>query len=412
MCHDNLPPKLLRLFFEPKQEAAKASAVASIESGILTGQTESSTANAKDDQHPQRASCDPEIIRLRRELASMTKLNDMTKDESTRLSRKLGEVHNELIETNVTHTISKQELEGQLKSIAANLRAAEINLFRANKENNQLKREMRGAQDMLRQFQGEKVALNFLHEVASKTTGARPRNGLGQVNLDEILRLISEGSAKADTVIKGQYDLLSGAIERERRTQRELNQSKAGYEAMELEVQKLRGKLLKSRKEGQRLTEALSSVGHEVLVVSPDRPGIGLLAKGAQSIQSPKDFQGGDCILPRRPDGGARRPADVSLVANSTDIMHETRRSPPAKRRASAVEGNDWTLEAQGSQVFSSHSFLGSTTASTGRTSRQKPGKFIRSGFNAMGGRHNVRSASSDRFGLGFTQSLNAARPR
>ena len=43
-----------------------------------------------------------------------------------------------------------------------------------------------------------------------------------QVNLDEILRLISEGSAKADTVIKGQYDLLSGAIERERRTQREL----------------------------------------------------------------------------------------------------------------------------------------------------------------------------------------------
>ena len=74
MCHDNLPPKLLRLFFEPKQEAAKASAVASIESGILTGQTESSTANAKDDQHPQRASCDPEIIRLRRELASMTKV--------------------------------------------------------------------------------------------------------------------------------------------------------------------------------------------------------------------------------------------------------------------------------------------------------------------------------------------------
>ena len=100
---------------------------------------------------------------------------------------------------------------------------------------------------------------------------------------------------------------------------------------MELEVQKLRGKLLKSRKEGQRLTEALSSVGHEVLVVSPDRPGIGLLAKGAQSIQSPKDFQGGDCILPRRPDGGARRPADVSLVANSTDIMHETRRSPPGE---------------------------------------------------------------------------------
>ena len=54
----------------------------------------------------------------------------MTKDESTRLSRKLGEVHNELIETNVTHTISKQELEGQLKSTTANLRAAEINLVR------------------------------------------------------------------------------------------------------------------------------------------------------------------------------------------------------------------------------------------------------------------------------------------
>lgn len=43
-----------------------------------------------------------------------------------------------------------------------------------------------------------------------------------QVDVDQVLRLVEEGSAKAETVIKGQYELLSAAIERERRTKREL----------------------------------------------------------------------------------------------------------------------------------------------------------------------------------------------
>lgn len=43
-----------------------------------------------------------------------------------------------------------------------------------------------------------------------------------QVDVEQILKQVAQGTARADTVIRGQYDLLSGSMDREQKTKREL----------------------------------------------------------------------------------------------------------------------------------------------------------------------------------------------
>lgn len=72
MCHEDLPRKLLRLFFEPKQEALQAPQHKP--SGSATVGTESLSEDREGEHQQQGASSDPEVTRLRRELAAMTKV--------------------------------------------------------------------------------------------------------------------------------------------------------------------------------------------------------------------------------------------------------------------------------------------------------------------------------------------------
>lgn len=53
--------------------------------------------------------------------------------------------------------------------------------FKKHKELNKLKREMEGALQRLREFQGEKVAYGYLSQFTSPARG-RPLNGLGQAS--------------------------------------------------------------------------------------------------------------------------------------------------------------------------------------------------------------------------------------
>lgn len=60
----------------------------------------------------------------------MLKLNSRNQEESASLGLKLANVHNELLETKVTHNMIKEKLEGELKSATAAVDAAKLDLVR------------------------------------------------------------------------------------------------------------------------------------------------------------------------------------------------------------------------------------------------------------------------------------------
>lgn len=62
----------------------------------------------------------------------LLKLNSRNQEESASLGQKLAKVHNELLETKVTHNMIKEKLEGKLKSATAVVDAAKLDLVRSH----------------------------------------------------------------------------------------------------------------------------------------------------------------------------------------------------------------------------------------------------------------------------------------
>ncbi|CAM9564953.1 unnamed protein product, partial [Hapterophycus canaliculatus] len=176
--------------------------------------------------------------------------------------------------------------------------------FKKNKDNNKLRREMEAASRRLRDFQGEKVAYSYLNQFTSPARG-RALTGLGQVDVEKVLEQIRQGNTRAETVIRGQHEQLTGSIDREQKAKRELRKTKLENETAVLELQHVRNRLIKAKKEAYRLEKALAKT---TSVTNSDGEGPRGKGRGGAPTRPSAEALLGDWVAEERPskNGGQR----------------------------------------------------------------------------------------------------------
>ncbi|CAN0314517.1 unnamed protein product [Ectocarpus sp. 8 AP-2014] len=380
----------------------------------------------------------------------------------TQKAKELEDLKREVAAAHVVAANSQKELE-----------TAKIDVFKKHRDNNRLKREMEGNQKRLREIQGDQVAYSYLSQFSSPARG-RALVGLGQTDVEKVLGQIRQGNTQADTVIRSQHEQLTGSMEREQRAKRELRKWKQEGETVALELQGVRSRLARARKEVSRLDKALAEA-----TVKAERQ-----ARDSESASPPGPSAGtilGDWVAEERPcgNGGESKWALSRKSVNgrpgskapSAPRATASLASKPAKRKrveradeeneddlvslGSESEGEGDSSEDEGEEAepgshgdpkktaerraasrdgggggalggaalrkpgLPSRTFFTSAAArgGAGAQPNRNPGKLINKGFNAVGGRHLVvrpsaSSSTKPAFYLGGKQSRLAATSR
>ncbi|CBJ27858.1 conserved unknown protein [Ectocarpus siliculosus] len=445
ICHVVLPSELLKLYYEPQKDAPDETAVVGCAPDCGTKDVEAMAA---------------EMEKLQRKLTKSNKRFMEGENARTQKAKELEDLKREVAAAHVVTANSQKELE-----------TAKIDLFKKHRDNNRLKREMEGNQKRLREIQGDQVAYSYLSQFSSPARG-RALVGLGQTDVEKVLGQIRQGYTQADTVIRSQHEQLTGSMEREQRAKRELRKWKQEGETVALELQGVRSRLARARKEVSRLDKALAEA-----TVKAERQ-----ARDRESASSPGPSAGtilGDWVAEERPcgNGGESKWALSRKSVNgrpgskapSAPRATASLASKPAKRKRveRADEENEDDLVSLGSESegegdssededeeaesgshgdpkktaerraasrdgggalggaalikpgLPSRTFLTSAVVRSGSGGQpnRKPGKLINKGFNAVGGRHLVvrpsaSSSTKPAFYLGGKQSRLATTSR
>ncbi|CAM9966479.1 unnamed protein product [Scytosiphon promiscuus] len=255
ICHARLPPQLLKLYYEPQKDSQDDPATGTCTSAsacaIVSGNPTAEAGTGKLKPVPA------EVTQLRRQLASSTKVIEADKEHRIKQGKELLEMRRQLVAAQVAALESQAEHEATVAATGKRLETCQIELIKKNKDNNKLKREMEATSKRLRDYQGEKVAYSYLSQFASPARG-RALTGLGQVDVEKVLDQIRQGNARAETVIRGQHEQLTNSIDREQKTKRELRKTKLESETVSLELQHVRSRLTRAKKEAHHLEKIVA----------------------------------------------------------------------------------------------------------------------------------------------------------
>ncbi|CAM9536970.1 unnamed protein product [Ectocarpus fasciculatus] len=446
ICHVVLPPELLKLYYEPQKDAPDDAAVVGCAPGCGTQDVETIAA---------------EVKKLQRKLTKSNKRFMEGENARTQKAKELEDLKREVAAARIVAEKSQKELE-----------TAKIDLFKKHRDNNRLKREMEGNQKRLREIQGDQVAYSYLSQFSSPARG-RALVGLGQTDVEKVLGQIRQGNTQADTVIRSQHEQLTGSMEREQRAKRELRKSKQESETTALELQGVRSRLAKARKDISRLDRALAEAtavkaerrARDSESASPPRPSAGTIlgdwvaeerpcghggeSKWALSRKSVNGRPGS--MAPSAPRGTAslnsksakRKRVERADEEDADDLVSLGSEESEGEEDSDDDDGDKAKPVSHGDPKKAAHGWVTSrpseaaklrmpgpplrtffTSAAAamarggaGAQVNRKPGKLINKGFNAVGGRHLVvrpsaNSSTKPALYLGGKQSRLATTSR